>query len=90
MEISQIIRELEALAPLSYQEDYDNAGLIAGDRNWSTTGVLVSLDVTEAVVREAAQKKCNLIVSHHPLIFRGLKRITGQNDVEKALILSGK
>ncbi len=90
MEISQIIRELEALAPLSYQEDYDNAGLIAGDRNWSTTGVLVSLDVTEAVVREAAQKKCNLIVSHHPLIFRGLKRITGQNDVEKALILAIK
>lgn len=84
--IKDVISHLESLAPRSYQEDYDNSGLLTGDSNARVNGVLVTLDCTEAVVDEAIQNNCNLIVAHHPIIFRGLKKITGQNYVERTII----
>ena len=84
MKIKDVITSLEALAPLSLQEGYDNAGLITGDENADCTGILVSLDATPAVVDEAIKKGCNLIVSHHPIVFSGLKKITGKNYVQKS------
>jgi dinuclear metal center YbgI/SA1388 family protein len=86
MKIADIIQHLETIAPLEYQEDYDNSGLQAGDAGNECTGVLVSLDCTEEVVREAIQKKCNLIVSHHPVIFHPIQRVTPENDGGKVLM----
>jgi dinuclear metal center YbgI/SA1388 family protein len=77
---------LESLAPLSYQESYDNAGLITGSPDLSVNGVLVTLDCIESVVDEAIASDCNLIVAHHPIVFKGLKRITGSNYVERTII----
>ena len=85
-QIKDITRELEKLAPLSYQESYDNAGLLVGNAETEITGVLVTLDVTEEVVEEARNKNCNLIVTHHPIIFKGLKRLNGNNYVERTVI----
>jgi len=90
MIIAEIITPLEKFAPSVYQESYDNCGLITGNANWDCTGVLCSLDVTEAVVLEAKEKKCNLIVAHHPIIFSGLKKITGKNYVEQTVIAAIK
>jgi dinuclear metal center YbgI/SA1388 family protein len=90
MQISAIIKQLEALAPPSYQESYDNAGLITGCTAWECTGVLTTLDVTEEVIREAMTRNCNLIVAHHPIVFGGLKKITGRNYVEKTIIAAIK
>ncbi len=75
MNISDIIATLEQWAPPSLQEQYDNCGLLTGNPGWECTGVLCTLDATEAVIREAIEKKCNLVVAHHPIIFRGLKKI---------------
>ena len=86
MKIKDVITSLELLAPPSLQEGYDNAGLLTGDENMDCSGILVSLDATEAVVNEALKKGCNLIVSHHPVIFSGLKKITGKNYVQKTVI----
>ena len=86
MKIKEVITSLEAMAPLSLQEDYDNAGLITGDENAECTGIMISLDATLAVVEESKEKGCNLIVSHHPIVFSGLKKITGKNYVQKAVI----
>ncbi|HET6722317.1 MAG TPA: Nif3-like dinuclear metal center hexameric protein, partial [Chitinophagaceae bacterium] len=86
MKIKDVIATLEAMAPPSLQEGYDNAGLIAGDENATCTGILVSLDATPAIVHEAIQKRCNLVVSHHPIIFAGLKKVTGKNYVQTAVI----
>lgn len=80
--IRQITAAIQRLAPLDLQESWDNSGLQVGNADAVCTGVLVTVDVTPAVVREAVARGCNLIVSHHPLIFRGLKTITGQNDVQ--------
>jgi dinuclear metal center YbgI/SA1388 family protein len=85
MKIKDITSFLETLAPPAYQEDYDNAGLITSHEN-ELTGVLVTLDCTEAVIEEAIARKCNLVVAHHPIVFKGLKKITGQNYVEKTVI----
>ena len=90
MKIQEIISFLETIAPASLQESYDNAGLLTGDTNWNCTGIISSLDATEAVVMEAIEKKCNLIVAHHPIIFGGLKKITGKNYVEKTIIAAIK
>ena len=90
MTIQQISSFLETVAPASLQESYDNAGLLTGDPNWECTGVITALDVTEAVVLEAIEKNCNLIVAHHPIIFSGLKKITGKNYVEKTVIAAIK
>lgn len=86
MFIRDILHILEAIAPPHLQESYDNAGLIIGHPDQVCTGVLFTLDSTEAVVREARQKGCNLIVAHHPIVFRGLKRLNGNNYVERTVI----
>ena len=86
MKIKDVVTSLESMAPLSLQESYDNAGLINGDENADCTGILVSLDAIPAVVDEAVKKGCNLIVSHHPIVFSGLKKITGKNYVQKTVI----
>ncbi len=84
--IKDVIDHLEQLAPRSFQENYDNSGLLTGDRNAAVTGVLVTLDCIEEVVEEAIALNCNLIVAHHPIIFKGLKKLTGQNYVERTII----
>lgn len=84
--IQQLADFLATLAPLDYQESYDNAGLIVGDPGTEITGVLLALDCTEAVVAEAVARRCNLIVAHHPIVFKGLKRLTGRNYVERTII----
>lgn len=86
MKIKELVGYLESLAPLSTQENYDNSGLLAGDKENEITAVLVSLDCTEAIVDEAISKGCNVIISHHPIVFKGLKKITGKNYVERTLI----
>ncbi len=86
MVIADIIRYLETLAPPVLQEGYDNAGLITGNTGWDCTGIICSLDVTEAVIQEAIDNRCNLIVAHHPIVFGGLKKITGKNYVERIVI----
>jgi dinuclear metal center YbgI/SA1388 family protein len=86
MKIGELISAIEAFAAPELQEDYDNTGLITGKRDWDCTGVLCTLDVTVEVVKEAVDKGCNLIVAHHPIVFRGLKRITGTNYVEQVII----
>ena len=86
MKIKEITNYLNSYAPLSLQETYDNAGLLIGDSENEITGVLITLDVTEEIINEAVKKNCNLIVSHHPLIFGGLKQITGGNYVERTVI----
>ncbi len=86
MKIKEITSYLEEIAPLSYQESYDNAGLIVGDGNAEVTGILVCLDSTEEIIEEAIQKNCNLVVAHHPIVFEGLKKITGKNYVERTVI----
>jgi dinuclear metal center YbgI/SA1388 family protein len=86
MKIKEIIREIELVAPLSYQEDYDNSGLIVGHPEDEVSGVLLSLDTTEDVVEEAIRLGKNLIIAHHPIIFKGLKKINGKNYVERVII----
>jgi dinuclear metal center YbgI/SA1388 family protein len=90
MKISEIIHCLESAAPPPLQESYDNAGLLTGNADWECTGVLISLDATEPVIQEAIKQKCNLIIAHHPILFRGIKRITASDYVQKALITSIK
>lgn len=86
MIIKEITSYLESLFPLSYQESYDNSGLIIGDHQRECTGVLVTLDVTEAVVEEAISRGVNLIVAHHPLIFSGLKKLNSSGYVGRTVI----
>lgn len=81
-----IIDVLEQFAPPSLQESYDNSGLLTGDVNSSITGVLISLDCTEEVVDDAIKKNCNMIISHHPIVFSGLKKLTGKNYTERTII----
>ncbi len=85
-QLKDITNFLEEFAPLALQESYDNAGLILGDVSAEIDTVLVTLDVTEAVIDEAISKKAQLIVAHHPIVFSGLKKITGKNYVERTLI----
>jgi dinuclear metal center YbgI/SA1388 family protein len=84
--INDIIAELESFAPLSYQENYDNAGLIVGDKNAICKSALLTIDTTEEVVDEAIRKGANLIISHHPIVFSGLKKLTGKNYIERTVI----
>lgn len=86
MLIQDIIAHLEQVAPLQYQESYDNAGLIVGDKSTEVSSALITLDVTEEVLDEAIENGIKLIISHHPLIFKAIKRITGSNEVERCLI----
>jgi dinuclear metal center YbgI/SA1388 family protein len=86
MVVQDVINHLEALAPLHYAEDFDNVGLLVGNKNTKISGVLVTLDTLETVVDEAITKNCNLIVSFHPIIFKGLKSLTGKNYVERTVL----
>ena len=86
MTIKEIISILEELAPLGNAEDFDNVGLLVGDKTKAVSGVLVTLDTLENVVDEAIENKCNLIVSFHPIIFSGLKKLTGSNYVERVVL----
>jgi dinuclear metal center YbgI/SA1388 family protein len=90
MKIEEIISCLEAIANPVHQEGYDNAGLITGNGSPTCSGILVTLDATEQVILEAMEKNCNLVVSHHPIIFGGLKKINGKNYVEKSVIAAIK
>lgn len=90
MKISEVIFFLETLAPPSLQESYDNSGLQCGHPDWECSGMLCTLDTTEEIVQEAIEKKCNLIISHHPVIFGGLQKITGRNYVEKTIMAAIK
>ena len=86
MKIAEIIAHLESVAHPSLQEDYDNAGLITGAADWQCTGAIISLDATEEVIQEAMEKHCNLVIAHHPIVFRGLKKINGKNYIERSII----
>ena len=86
MIIKEIIAVLEEMAPLAYAEDFDNIGLLVGDQNAVATGVLVCHDALENVIDEAIAKQCNLVVCFHPILFSGLKKITGKNYVERAIV----
>ena len=86
MKIKEILSVLEEMAPLAYAEDFDNVGLLVGDTNAEATGILVCHDALENVIAEAIAKKCNLIVCFHPILFSGLKKITGKNYVERSVI----
>jgi len=84
--LKDIIKVLEAVAPPSIQESFDNSGLQIGDVNQPIVGVLLTVDVNEAVIDEAISKKANLIVAHHPLIFKGIKKLTESNYVERSVV----
>lgn len=86
MKIKEILSALEEMAPLAYAEDFDNVGLLVGDQESEATGVLVCHDALENIIDEAIAKKCNLVVCFHPILFSGLKKITGKNYVERAVI----
>ncbi|HEX4958173.1 MAG TPA: Nif3-like dinuclear metal center hexameric protein [Lacibacter sp.] len=86
MQKTTILSVLEQWAHPSLQESYDNCGLITGSRNGECTGVLVCLDATEEVVNEAISRGCDLIIAHHPIIFKGLKSLTGKTYIERAVI----
>ncbi|MDE7442348.1 MAG: Nif3-like dinuclear metal center hexameric protein [Muribaculaceae bacterium] len=84
--VREIAKIIEDYAPVGLQEDYDNAGLQVGNRDMDVSAVLLCLDVTEDILKEAIDRRCNLIVSHHPLIFRGLKSVTGRDAVQRIVI----
>jgi len=86
MKIKEILSVLEEMAPLAYAEDFDNVGLLVGDTNTEATGVLVCHDALESVIDEAIVKKHNLVVCFHPILFSGIKKITGKNYVERAIL----
>ena len=86
MKIKKILNYIEKLAPLSYAEDFDNVGLLVGNSSNEITNVLVTLDTLENTIDEAIAKNCNLIISFHPIIFNGLKSITGKNYVERVVL----
>ncbi len=86
MKIKEIQNYLESLAPINYQESYDNSGLIIGNGETEVSNVLICLDCTEEIIDEAIQKECNLIISHHPIIFSGIKKLNGKNYIERTVI----
>jgi len=86
MNISTIIAHLETLAPISLQESYDNSGLIVGNLAAEIDAALLCLDSTEEVIEEAIQLGCNLVIAHHPIVFSGLKSLTGKNYIERTIL----
>lgn len=86
MKIKEIITVLEEMAPLAYAEDFDNVGLLLGNQEDEATGVLVCHDALESVIEEAIAKNCNLVVCFHPILFSGIKKITGKNYVERSVL----
>lgn len=90
MKIKEVVECLENFAHKNLQEDYDNAGLLTGSVDDDCSGILTTLDVTEEIVDEAQRKNCNLIVAHHPIIFKGIKKLNGKNYVERIIIAAIK
>ena len=86
MTVKDITSIIEEFAPLSYQESYDNSGLIVGNHNDEVTGVLICLDCVEDILDEAIVKKCNMVIAHHPIVFSGLKQLNGKNYIERTVI----
>lgn len=86
MKLAEITTYLESIAPLNYQEDYDNSGLIVGNINDEVSSALVALDCTEQIVDEAIAKQCDLIITHHPIVFKGLKKFNGKTYVERVVL----
>ena len=86
MKVKNITNIIEEFAPLSYQESYDNSGLIVGNHNDEVTGVLICLDCIEEILDEAIAKNCNMVVAHHPIVFSGLKQLNGKNYIERTVI----
>jgi dinuclear metal center YbgI/SA1388 family protein len=84
--IKDITNYLESIAPLSFQESYDNCGLIVGDPSMEVTGITICLDSTEEVILEAKKNGCNLVIAHHPIVFSGLKKLNGKNYIERTVI----
>jgi len=84
--VQEIIEAIEQIAPSCYQESYDNSGLLVGDRDQFIYKALLTLDCTEAIVDEAIEQKCQLIIAHHPILFSGIKSLTGKNYIERVLI----
>ena len=85
---SDVLAAIDDVAPFNLQEEYDNSGLLVGELDTPLQGTLVCMDITEAVVAEAVARGCNLVVSHHPLIFQGLKRLCGDTERSRAIILA--
>lgn len=90
MKVKEITAAIEQYAPLRLQEEWDNAGIQVGDPEADITGAVLCTDATEAVVAEAIERHCNLVISHHPLIFRGLKKIMGRTPVERTVAIAIK
>lgn len=86
MQIKELTDYLETIAPLNYQESYDNAGLIVGSYDTEIKSVLIALDSTPEVIKEAVSIGANVVVAHHPIIFRGLKKINGKTYIERSII----
>jgi dinuclear metal center YbgI/SA1388 family protein len=86
MKVKEVTSILEEIAPLQYAEDFDNIGLLVGNDDAEVTGILVTLDTLEVTIDEAIEKKCNLIISFHPIIFSGLTKLNGSNYVERVVI----
>ena len=86
MQIKEITQFIESIAPLAYQESYDNAGLIIGNANDEVSGILITLDITEEIIEEAIGRKLNLVICHHPVVFSGLKKLNGKNYIERSVI----
>jgi dinuclear metal center YbgI/SA1388 family protein len=85
MQLKEITQYIESVAPLAFQESYDNAGLIIGKSDDEISGILIALDITEEILDEAISKKLNLIVAHHPIIFGGIKKLNGRNYIERCV-----
>lgn len=86
MKIQDVIQLIEEFAPLSFQESFDNSGIQVGNSQLDCTGCLITFDFTEEIIDEAIRKNCNIIIGHHPIIFSGLKKITGKNMVERVVM----
>ena len=86
MQILELIKTLQEVAPTAYQESYDNAGLLTGNAAWELTGVLVTLDCLEQTIEEAVHKGCNLVVAHHPILFKATRQLTGSDYIQRTLI----
>ncbi len=90
MKLKEIVDCIEDIAPLAYQESYDNAGLICGDVNMEIKGALICLDSTEEVIEEAINEGCNLVIAHHPIVFSGLKKFNGKTYIERVIMTAIK
>lgn len=84
--VKDVYEYLDGIAPFGLQESYDNAGILVGDPSMAVTGVLMCLDSTEAIMDEAIDKGCNLVIAHHPIIFGGLKQLTGADYIQRTVI----